>query len=63
VKDADVMASAVNSDVPTSATSPYFNLVGTGGFPGVVIYKDSTDLSNQSNNNVSEKDGWPIRQI
>lgn len=54
VKDSDVMASAVNSEVPTSATAPYFNLVGTGGFPGVVIYSGTTNLNNT---NVSTK-GW-----
>jgi len=42
VKDSDVLANGnLNSSVPTSL---YFNLIGPGGFPGVPLYRDSTNL-------------------
>jgi len=43
VKDADVLANGdVRSSVPTSL---YFNLAGGGGFPGVVAYSGTTNLT------------------
>ena len=53
VKDADVMTNgSLASSVPTSL---YFNLIGNGGFPGVSIYSDSTNLTNA---NVAETKKW-----
>ena len=43
VKDADILANGdVRSAVPASS---YFNLVGSGGFPGVVTYSGTTNLT------------------
>ncbi len=46
VKDADVITNGnLTVTVPTTATSPYFNLAGNGGFPGVNIYGGTTNLT------------------
>jgi hypothetical protein len=61
VKDGDVTTNGdLNSVVPATSPVPYFDIKGSGGYPGIPAYNGSTDLNLTSPLNVSET-SWLVK--
>jgi len=57
VKDGDVFTGGnISSDIPSTASNPFFNLEGLGGFPGIVNYNGSADFGSGSVSSI----GWLV---
>lgn len=57
VKDGDVFTGgSISSDIPSTASNPFFNLEGLGGFPGIVNYNGSADFGSGSVSSI----GWLV---